>query len=188
MASARPRIVRLPAIPFFVTLALAIASFSAPHASPLSAQAPEGTGSGDAATTEEGTGAATDSVGRITEGKIRVLDLLRYMQDITDKLLAWQATVGKPLIFTEVGYPSQKGAAGQPSNYYGSKTVDLDVQRMCLEAFLDAWDGVDQVSRIFIFEWWGHGGPDDIGYTPLGKPAEALLRKWFLDSHASDRD
>ena len=106
---------------------------------------------------------------------------------IKEKLLAWQTSIGKPLIFTEVGYPSQKGAAGQPWNYYGSKTVDLDVQRLCLAAFLDAWDGVEGVSGIFIFEWWGDGGPNDIGYTPWGKPAEALLRTWFTQSPPASR-
>jgi len=106
---------------------------------------------------------------------------------LKEKLLAWQTSVGKPLIFTEVGYPSQKGAARQPWNYYGSKTVDLDVQRTCLEAFLDAWDGVEGVSGIFIFEWWGDGGPNDTGYTPWGKPAEALLRKWFTQSPPASR-
>lgn len=100
-------------------------------------------------------------------------------RDIKRKLLAWQARIGKPLIFTEVGYPSQEGAAKQPWNYYGSKTVDLDVQRLCIEAFLDAWDDVEQVSGIFVFEWWGDGGSKDLGYTPLGKPAEALLRRWL---------
>ena len=100
---------------------------------------------------------------------------------VKERVLAWQSKIGKRLVFTEVGYPSQKGAAKAPWNYYGSETVDTAVQQLCIEAFLEAWKDAPEVGGIFIFEWWGDGGGEDTGYTPLGKPAEVALRRWLRD-------
>jgi len=102
-------------------------------------------------------------------------------KEIREALLGWQSKVGKPIVFTEIGYPSQKTGAKEPWNYYGSKEADLEVQEMCLEVCLETWEGTPEVGAYFIFEWWGDGGPQDVGYMPWGKPAEALLRGWFLE-------
>ncbi|MFH0963450.1 MAG: hypothetical protein V2A58_05500 [Planctomycetota bacterium] len=107
-------------------------------------------------------------------------ELVSSWRSIRNKLLSWQKKIGKPLIFTEIGYPSQKGAAREPWNYYGSTTVDLNLQKACLQAFLDVWTNTPEVAAFFIFEWWDDGGPNDVGYCPWGKPAEPLLRTWFL--------
>ena len=32
---------------------------------------------------------------------------------------------------------------------------------------------------FFLWNWFGRGGPDDGGFTPRGKPAEGVLRRWF---------
>ena len=102
-------------------------------------------------------------------------------KEVKEQLLAWQKKTGKPIVFTEIGYPSQTTAAKEPWNYYGSKEVDLDVQLMCLNVFLETWKDTPDVGAYFIFEWWGDGGPQDVDYTPWGKPSEALLRTWFLE-------
>ena len=102
-------------------------------------------------------------------------------REVKEELLRWQAQVGKPIVFTEIGYPSQKTAAKEPWNYYGSREVDLAVQEMCLEVCLRTWKDTPEVGAYFIFEWWGDGGPRDAGYMVWGKSAEALLRRWFLE-------
>ena len=35
------------------------------------------------------------------------------------------------------------------------------------------------LAGALFWNWWGPGGPEDRWYTPKGKPAEAVLRRWF---------
>jgi hypothetical protein len=102
---------------------------------------------------------------------------------VRDRLADWRArrTPGKRLLFTEVGYASQRGCSTKPWNYLLSKTVDLDEQRRCYEAFLDAWRASPDLAGVFFYEWYGEGGPDDATYTPRGKPTEQVLRRWFAE-------
>jgi hypothetical protein len=97
------------------------------------------------------------------------------------KILSWrsQQEITAPLLFTEIGYASQDGCASKPWNYYLSKVVDLEEQRLCYESFLDTWRAEPCLEGAFFYEWWGSGGPEDHQYTPRGKPAEALLRRHY---------
>jgi hypothetical protein len=99
-----------------------------------------------------------------------------------DQLLAWhaRATPAMPLIISEVGYPSEDGAAQHPWDYTLDRPVNLEEQRRCYAAFIRAWNGVPALRGVFFYEWSGDGGgPEDASYTPHGKPAEALIRDWF---------
>ncbi len=83
------------------------------------------------------------------------------------------------LWLTEVGYASRDGAAARPWDYGADGAVDLEEQRRCFAALIGTWDGVPELGGLFVWNWWGEGGPRDRDYTPRGKPAEALLRQWF---------
>lgn len=97
---------------------------------------------------------------------------------------------GKPLILTEVGYPSQIGAAAHPWDYTRRKAPDVQVQylsfRAMYEAYLEVFKRHQRDGRrpplngVFVWNWYGYGGSDDIGYTLRGKPAEAIVRRWFM--------
>lgn len=92
----------------------------------------------------------------------------------------WRHFHGVPLLFTEVGYPSQDGANQNPWNYYTSTVADVAEQRDCYEAFYRVWAGDDAlVQGVFFYNWFGVGGPNDTGYTPRGKPALDVLTRWF---------
>lgn len=105
-------------------------------------------------------------------------ELTRAWQAARTKLLAFARRHGKPLWITEVGYPSQDGAATQPWNYTRTAKVDVEEQRRCYAAFIAAWSST-RLAGVFFWSWHGSGGPKDTGYTPRGKPAEQLLRRWF---------
>lgn len=102
---------------------------------------------------------------------------------IRDEILAWQKSVAKPLILTEVGWCSQEGAAMAPWNYYQNMKATpagLEEQRRLYEGFLRAWDGAEGLAGVIWWEWTtADGGPTDFNYTPRGKPAELVLRRWF---------
>ena len=98
------------------------------------------------------------------------------------RLLEWQKTIGKPILFDEVGYCSLRGTACHPWNYCpeGPGTVDLNEQANCYKAFLKVWSEELAVGGVFFFEWTlVGGGPEDTGYTPKGKPAEQIIRSYF---------
>lgn len=103
-----------------------------------------------------------------------------------DQLAAWQRTVGKPVLFAEVGYFSRKGVASQPWNYYHNQGKPSELEQANLyEAFVRVWgDRHSQYHRvvggIIFWEWTlGAGGPTDETYTPKGKQAEKVMREYF---------
>ena len=94
------------------------------------------------------------------------------------RLLAWARRAGRPLVVTEVGYPSRDGGAVHPWDYTAGGAIDLEEQRRAYRAFARAWGGT-ALAGVWFWEWSGPGGPTDGGYTPHGKPAECVLARWF---------
>jgi hypothetical protein len=103
-------------------------------------------------------------------------------------ILRWQEKIGKPLLFTEVGWCSQEGASIEPWNYYYKQTATpagLEEQRRCYRAFMDTWKDTPEVGGVIWWEWNDTpGGPEDYNYTPRNKPAEKELRAWFKSVRA----
>jgi hypothetical protein len=111
--------------------------------------------------------------------------LLEAWKPIQENILSWQKTVGKPIIFTEVGWCSQEGASVEAWNYYHKQQATEDgrkEQRHLYAAFMKTWRDVPEVGGVIWWEWTDSaGGNDDYNYTPRGKPAEEELRRWFRD-------
>lgn len=108
-------------------------------------------------------------------------ELVRAWRPIQAEVERWRGSVGKPLLLTEVGYPSRHGAAMDPWDYTAAGLPDPEAQERAYRAFLEAWAGAPGLAGVYFYLWWGEGGPADTGYTPKGKPAEALLRGWFAE-------
>lgn len=106
-------------------------------------------------------------------------ELRRAWVRIRDTLVAFAEAEGKPLWITEVGYTSTDGAATRPWDYHLEGPVDLEEQRRCYAAFVATWSRVRNLGGVFFWNWYGTGGAQDRGYTPRGKPAESVLRRWF---------
>ena len=79
--------------------------------------------------------------------------------------------IPRPLIITELGYPSQKGGAMRPWHYTQSREVDLEIQRQAFSAFRQAWTDVPQLRGVNLWNLWGLGGNQDTWYTLRGKAA-----------------
>ncbi len=109
--------------------------------------------------------------------------LIEAWKPIKRGLLKWQHKIGKPLLFTEVGWCSQEGASIEPWNYYYKEKATqagLEEQRRCYRAFIETFKDAPEVGGTIWWEWTdGPGGPDDFNYTPKGKPAEGELRAWL---------
>ncbi len=86
---------------------------------------------------------------------------------------------GKPLVLTEVGYLSQHGTHAWPWKEEADEPLDLEAQRLCFEATRNAWRGSKALGGLYIWNWFGWGGPQSKEYTPRGKPASEVIRAWF---------
>ena len=110
--------------------------------------------------------------------------ILAAWKPIKQKVLKWQATVNRPLLFTEVGWPNQSTCAEFPWDYYrATDDPDPRLQDDCFKAFFQTWFKEKTVAGYLVWEWRNYdrqvGGPKDTGYFPEGKPAMDTIRKYF---------
>jgi hypothetical protein len=87
----------------------------------------------------------------------------------------------RPVLFTEVGYRSATTAAFQPwlwPQNDESPTDDALQARLYDAFFAEAWP---QPWMLGAFVWKVHvdGEPRPTGFTPMDKPAEAILRRGY---------
>jgi hypothetical protein len=91
----------------------------------------------------------------------------------------------KPVVLTEIGYPSHKGALKEPWRSDPSLPTDEGIQARAYEGALRALSLAPFVRGIFVWKWFS-GGPDNPHerdpYDPSGKAAERVLARWFKGS------
>jgi hypothetical protein len=101
-----------------------------------------------------------------------------------DNMLAayrnWQSGHGKPVLFTEIGYRSLAGGNRAPYDFSLTGAPDPTEQANCYEAAFTVWSKETWLRGVF---WWAWPttpapGPSDTDYTPRGKPAESVLKRW----------
>jgi autotransporter passenger strand-loop-strand repeat protein len=90
------------------------------------------------------------------------------------------ATVtGKPLLFTELGYPNDTGAAKEPA--YATKGVAAPaLQALAYQAFFDAWSQAGHGALKGAYLWnWEPGGAGISTFSPQGLSAQKTLTSAF---------
>jgi len=115
--------------------------------------------------------------------------LVQAWAPIKKDILQWQSThyPDKPLLFTEVGWPNQQTCAQYPWNYYAAPDKpDPQAQANCYEAFFETWIREPAVAGFIVWEWRSDPnqlvGPQDTSYTPCGKPAMDVIRRYYAMS------
>jgi hypothetical protein len=118
-------------------------------------------------------------------GPADVAALTASWQRIGRELDSALAIFDKPFIFTEVGYRSRAGATAAPWDETAGGVPDLDEQKRGFEAFRQAFTepvgSHRPIDGLYIWNWYGYGGPGTTSYTPRGKPATATVRQILLD-------
>ena len=102
------------------------------------------------------------------------------VRELKAKLAALARRHGKPILFTEVGYAASTAAAAEPwKEDHGP--LDPAMQARCYEVVFEAFGREPWLAGLFWWKWPSHGqgAPDDPSFSPLGKPALAVLEKWY---------
>ncbi len=95
------------------------------------------------------------------------------------KIRALAQAVAKPVLFTEVGYPSRSSARAKPWDDSRLAEVDLALQTALYQGFCDAFADEHLLQGYYVWNWFGVGGPRDSGFTPRGKPAAQAMADCF---------
>lgn len=114
-----------------------------------------------------------------------VVEMTQAWEPIKRRLHNFQKRVNKPIVITELGYPSLDGANVYPWDETRSVAIDLEEQRRCYEAFARAFTHETWLSGVYFWIWFGPGGSFDRGFTPHGKPAENVIRSFYKQKSSS---
>jgi Glycoside Hydrolase Family 113 len=96
------------------------------------------------------------------------------------ELRALSAVEGRPVLFTEFGLASQKGADLRPWDWRRFGPVDDAVQAAYLRSFLATFAGKPWVAGFLEWAWdEGPGGPGDATMSVRGKPALGVLEGFY---------
>jgi hypothetical protein len=102
---------------------------------------------------------------------------------ITRELAAYSARHHRRILFTEAGYVSQRGATTAPYSWTVSRRPGDAEQAAAYQALLTALDGERWWAGVCWWMWddWPDSGetPARLAYSPHGKPAEEVLRRWW---------
>ena len=91
----------------------------------------------------------------------------------------------KPIIFTEIGYESKDGTNRMPASGQTAGTLDFQEQADCYQATLEVMLDKSWFRGIFWFQWLANtrfpgSSPTGTGFMPWGKPAEEVLKRFYL--------
>lgn len=112
-------------------------------------------------------------------------ELVAAWGEIANRLKATSKQWDRPVIVTEVGYPSQIGATARPYEVTG-KPEDQNIQAMAYRATFKALSGADWLEGISWWSWRADPGPEEnlaVEYTPKGKKAQGVLAQgqWIFE-------
>lgn len=106
--------------------------------------------------------------------------LIRGFAPFLARLRSWAGREGHRYLLTEVGYPSHEFAAERPWDHGASGKPDPELQLRCYRALYRVFRDDARLRGLYVWNWFGFSGLDDTGYTPRGKPAAEVLRRWYL--------
>jgi hypothetical protein len=104
-----------------------------------------------------------------------------------DEIGAVAAAFDRPVVFSELGYPSAANALATP--WRAGTVYSAGEQETGLVAAFRALAGRPWFHGLYIWQWSADpaaGGPGDTDHTVQGKPAEDTVRAWF-DAAGPDR-
>lgn len=112
--------------------------------------------------------------------------LTKAWQKPRNEIRACQEKFNKPVLFTEYGYLSVDGATfntWELEQRLGELSANQETQAIALDALHTVFAGEEYWLGGFVWKWYpemqGHEGFPNKDYTPQGKTAEKVLKRWF---------
>ena len=109
-------------------------------------------------------------------------ELERGARAVLDRVEKVAAAYRRPVLITEFGFASTPSPWRSPHDESAAPGVDLAAQARCYDAFLGALPGRERIAGVYAWKWpsvLGEGGRSHAGFTPAGKPAEQVIRRWY---------
>ena len=110
-------------------------------------------------------------------------ELRRGFETALDELRKLHERHEKPVLLTEIGYASTKSPWTKPhASDKADEVSGADQARAYEVAFTALEDETDWIRGMYWWKWptdLGRGGDEHRGFTPNGKPAEGVLRRWY---------
>lgn len=111
-------------------------------------------------------------------------DLEQGFEAVLNKVEKVVRRNNKPLVFTEIGFPSLAASWKEPHAEPRDRPASTQDQASCYSAMIEALQKRDWCAGVYLWKWPAY--PKDSrgreltrGFTPKGKPAEAMVRTWF---------
>jgi hypothetical protein len=108
-----------------------------------------------------------------------VADLVESWRPYVERMRLLHERWHLPVVFTEVGYESRVGTAARIGQ--GTAPVSEQAQADAYEAVFEALSKVGFFRGAWWWDWSAEGlgiGPGDGSFSPVGKAAEDVLRRW----------
>ncbi|NLI99241.1 hypothetical protein GX441_11365 [bacterium] len=115
-------------------------------------------------------------------------DYARNLEPWLERIEEVSKEYKKPVILTEIGYRSFEGAARRPWDWKSRGRSDQELQAKCYRTFLEAVEQRPWLKAVYFWLW--NLNPADItatGYSPQGKEAEKVLRKFWCEGKMNRR-
>lgn len=106
-------------------------------------------------------------------GSPRLRELERMLEEISRRHR-------KPVLFTEVGFAASAAAAAEPWKEENAPQHP-EMQARCYEVIFQSFYRKPWLAGLHWWKWPSHGrgSADDPTFSPLGKPALAVLERWY---------
>lgn len=88
----------------------------------------------------------------------------------------------RPVVFTEIGYPSFRGGTAEPWAADRSRDGAMEEQAAAYEACFRVYANKPWLRGMFWWKWNSNGrggGEQDGSFTPMRKPAAEVLHAWY---------
>ena len=117
-------------------------------------------------------------VGRYNSGSVNELREA-WIPEI-NKLRSWSDKIKRPIIITEIGYPSLDSGTKFPWDETRKAKLDLSTQSRGYRAAAYSFSDQAFLDGLYWWNWFGFGGAKDSNYTPRDKPAAEIIKSWYL--------
>lgn len=107
---------------------------------------------------------------------------------IVTKARTLEVRFNRPVMVTEIGYPSVAGAHAGPWDFRSQNEADPELQKHLVEGALQVLRQWTEGHAVFYYLYGENlrsgvipGGPSDRTYAPWGKPVESVLHWYFQE-------